>query len=419
MNSNYKVRFLIFFLVSSINFAFISPANSAGIKTKFSRKTEQAIMSKGFYLLHVLNSTPEVKNILMKDPVLSGLSWQKAAKVNSAVNTCSDMSCISQTLMWTGQEIKAIGDQLLLLRDRYPQFREVMQQLRKEGKYKLFEKGNEDSLLRNAWEQDAAGINNVLATYMEGKAPRYPKIDAISYNVDDLEFKSAIRKSVKKLFRKHQKLFFELPAYAALSSLAINGRDEAARYEPMWKGDNKAPFKQIANTEWDKYKYSVILVPGQGPEEQGVALEPNGAYRCRLAAERFKNGLAPFIVVSGGNVHPNKTPFNEAVEMKKYMVDSLHLPAKAIFIEPHARHTTTNLRNVNRMIYHFGIPEGKPVMTVTDASQSKYILGMDKRNAAELGNTPYTRMTRLSDLENEYYPSEKCLHINPLDILDP
>jgi uncharacterized SAM-binding protein YcdF (DUF218 family) len=33
------------------------------------------------------------------------------------------------------------------------------------------------------------------------------------------------------------------------------------------------------------------------------------------------------------------------------MVEKLHVPANAILVEPHARHTTTNMRNTARLIF--------------------------------------------------------------------
>jgi uncharacterized SAM-binding protein YcdF (DUF218 family) len=34
------------------------------------------------------------------------------------------------------------------------------------------------------------------------------------------------------------------------------------------------------------------------------------------------------------------------------MVEKLHVPANAILVEPHARHTTTNMRNTARLIFN-------------------------------------------------------------------
>ena len=200
----------------------------------------------------------------------------------------------------------------------------------------------------------------------------------------------------------------------------MNGRDEAIRYEPLEAGWNKNAVKKIATIKWDKYPFSAILVPGLGPEHEGLKLDPNGAKRCDSAAKRYFAGMAPFIVVSGGHVHPNKTPFAEAVEMKKYLIEVLKVPSGAILIEPHARHTTTNLRNFNRMIYRFKMPADKKILIVTDASQSGYIVGNMKNIALrDLGYVPYSSIKKISATETEYLPNETSMQINPLDPLDP
>ena len=78
----------------------------------------------------------------------------------------------------------------------------------------------------------------------------------------------------------------------------------------------------------------------------------------------------PFIIVSGGRVHPFKTQYIEAVEMKHYMIDVLGIPTSAIIIDPFARHTTTNVRNAGHMIMDYGFqkinglwsPAVKPIL---------------------------------------------------------
>jgi hypothetical protein len=160
---------------------------------------------------------------------------------------------------------------------------------------------------------------------------------------------------------------------AALLFIQMNEREQAADFEPMTDGENKASFEKIKATNFDRYKYSVILVPGAGPEERDVPLSAEGMLRCRIAALQYAKGVAPFIVTSGGKVHPYKTKFCEATEMKKYLVEKLDIPANAIIIDPHARHTTTNMRNAARLICRYGIPFNKAGITCTTKGQSAYI----------------------------------------------
>ena len=60
-------------------------------------------------------------------------------------------------------------------------------------------------------------------------------------------------------------------------------------------------------------------------------------------------------------------------EMKKYLMNHLKVPENAIIMEPHARHTTTNLRNGARLIYRYGIPFDKAALTSTSRGQSSSI----------------------------------------------
>jgi hypothetical protein len=168
------------------------------------------------------------------------------------------------------------------------------------------------------------------------------------------------------------------------------------------------------------YKYSLILVPGAGPDDPATPLSAEGMLRCRLAALQYRKGLAPFILTSGGKVHPYKTRYCEATEMKKYLVDKLHIPANAILIDPHARHTTTNMRNAVRMIHRYGIPFDKLALTCTTRGQSAMIeKTLIDRCKRELNEAPYKIGKRLSETEMEFYPLMEALQINPLEPIDP
>jgi isocitrate dehydrogenase len=131
--------------------------------------------------------------------------------------------------------------------------------------------------------------------------------------------------------------------------------------------------------------------------------------------------MAPFIVVSGGKAHPYKTKYCEAEEMKKYLMETMHIPENVIIMEPHARHTTTNMRNCVRLIFRYGIPMDKPCITSTTKEQSFYITDkeMQDRCMEELGYSPYANGKRLSETEAEFYPNVTSLQIDFDEPMDP
>ena len=127
------------------------------------------------------------------------------------------------------------------------------------------------------------------------------------------------------------------------------------------------------------------------------------------------------IILSGASVHPKGTRFVEAVEMRKALIERFGVPAESIIIEPYARHTTTNLRNVTRRLIAMGAPLDKDALIVTYTNQSRYIESAEfaSRNQKELGYLPGTVGARLSPTELIFRPSAKSLRIDPLDPLDP
>jgi hypothetical protein len=379
---------------------------------------DKVLLMKNFPFLYLLER-PLLKvsrEPLVLETVRKRLDWS----FHDSFLECKTGACYSSKLQFTKGEIDSIGDDLVSLVLGDEKIKKLVHTIKAGGFYPLFQNEADSIFVRKAWEADAKGINNILGVYLEGRAPLYPKIDSISFKQDDPAFRDSIVACVANVKMYKSAVFFSIPMLMALEVLRVNGRNEAARYEPLFKKENAEAYKRSKKIKWTTYPYSVILVPGLGPEKPDVKLDPGGARRCDSAAIRYHAGKAPFIVVSGGHVHPFKTPYCEAIEMKKYLVEVLHIPADAVLIEPHARHTTTNLRNTNRIIYHFKMPANKPVLIVTDPSQNTYITGaMHNKVIKELGYAPYTTIKKLGPNESEYIPSENSRQINSLEPLDP
>lgn len=382
-----------------------------------------SVKAKNYYLLSLLKHDKEVMRLLESDKVLAGMAVLRLADIKNSLTDCKDYTCFTQKLKFTDGQIRTVGERLTALYAMDNALgRLVKTQLIPSGTYVLYQKLSPRQLLVKAWEIEAGGINQVIGVYAEGKKPNYPAIDSISFDVHSKGYVTQVYNAVATLFdeTRNSRLFFQPSLTAALMFLDINERTEAANDEPMAETVNIAAVEKVKTVDWSKYKYSVILVPGAGPGASGRAISAQGMVRCRLGAKRYFEGLAPFIMPSGGRVHPFKTKYCEADEMKKYLVDSLHVPASAIIVEPQARHTTTNMRNGVRLIYRYGLPFDKPAITCTDKSQSEYIeTTMAARCIKELGYMPYKLGIRLTETEQEFYPLIESLQINPLEPLDP
>lgn len=282
---------------------------------------------------------------------------------------------------------------------------------------------NDQQLLVETFNREIAGINQLINTYALGEETRYSFIDSVSYPVNSNYYRKVIHITALNQADELDTLnvFYQPSLSFALWLLEINKRNEAARFEPMEDGENAKAVSQIKTTNWDEYPYSAILVPGHGPEEHGVDLSPLGMMRCKLAADRYYKGMAPFVILSGGFVHPFQTQFCEAVEMKKNLMNRYHIPESALIIEPHARHTTTNFRNAARLIEKYGIPIDKKALCTTTVDQSYYITNENFQNrcAEELGYMPYIAKERLSRNDVEFIPTIESLFIDNKDPLDP
>ncbi|QJD95447.1 YdcF family protein [Mucilaginibacter robiniae] len=413
-------KILLFVLFACTSFTAFSQAVKPMLLDK-ANVSANWMQIKNYYLLTLLQQDVEVSKMLINDPQLARLTKEKVDACTASLN-CKEVSCFTANNKFSDTEIKLVSDRLqALYQPANPLGKLVQGKLTPSGRYNLYKDASPVELLVKAWEQDAAGINYVIDVYAGGQKPNYPQIDSISFNVKAKSYPIFLYNAAGVLAEdaKTEKLFFEPGMQAALLYLEINGRHDPANYEPMQNTVNKAAVEQIKITKWSTYPYSVILVPGAGADDLTTEITPDGMLRCRLAAQQYFKHAAPFIMVSGGKVHPYKTKYCEAEEMKKFLVETVHVPASAIIMEPHARHTTTNMRNGARLMFKYGIPLNKPGIVITDRSQTNGIINMAARCMRELKYVPYNLGKHISDTEIEFYPLTSALQINPYEPLDP
>jgi hypothetical protein len=283
--------------------------------------------------------------------------------------------------------------------------------------------GMADDGARAQVARELRGLNAVLQTYGFGTQPRYPMIDGPVEKVDGAGFKASVADAIWLADAgKHDPAVRLDPSIAlAIALIDANERRDAVLFEPLDQAHNAAPFALAGKTDWQRYRYSAIIIPGVGPENPALSISARSKLHLQLAARRFAQGDVAFIITSGAAVHPKGSTYVEAVEMRRTLVERFGIPAERIVIEPYARHTTTNLRNATRRLHAMGAPLDKPTLIVANSSQSRYISSPEfaARNPAELGYDPGTVGQRHSPYEVEFTPSVRSLRVDPWDPLDP
>jgi hypothetical protein len=384
---------------------------------------DSSVRDKNFYFLELLESPP-ARAALQVEPSLVELSRTYRARLVAAQESCARRAaCYIEAARLTETDIAAAESALRGLYSRQEVIRKAAGDLRRSGTMVRSHDRPDAQLIVDAWRLCAAIINRILATYGSGIEPRFAKIDSMSHDPQSEEFGGLLRTANRVVLATDvkQKLFFSDAVRFSLLVLAADGRDEAGRLEPLERGENLAAIGQVDHTDWKGYPHSIILVPGQGPDDPGVRLSAGGRLRLELAVARYRQHAAPFILVSGGYVHPARTPFNEAMEMKRALIEDYNVPTTAIIVDPHARHTTTNLRNAARIMYRYGFPFATPGLVVTDEYQADYIMSdaFDDRNLRETSTVPYKSKKRISPVEIEFVPSVDALQVSGEDPLDP
>ena len=399
-------------------FAQQATADASGFDSNYQLALSQPVQDKNFYLLSLFQRNRAVRKVLSRNRVLRRLAHEKLAALGRAAS-CNDVACFDELLRFSGRTMQAVAAALKALTHE-PQLKLLAKKdLRPSGVFIKYSQLSDAQMLTASWNDAANGLNRILSVYCLGKNPYYKDIDRVSFDVSKEDYRNLLRAKIKEIESSKDVLFFEPTLNFALKLLEINRRDEAGRYEPLEVGENKAALRNLSNIKWSDFPYSFILVLGAGPNDS-KRLSDTGAKRVDVAAQLYLHHQAPLIMMSGGHVHPMQTPYCEAIEMKKYVMEKYKIPETAILVEPHARHTTTNFRNGARLALRYHLPDLKALVT---SSEDHITLvtgkGFRIRCANELGYFPIEFITRVSPTEAEFKPALASLFFDSNDPLDP
>lgn len=358
-------------------------------------------------------------------PSWSATSKRRAERIMLASTACAkDAACRVRAILWTEEEAAAALVALRSALEPSGGLTALAAELRTSGGYARHAAMSDQDLIAAAWRDVTEGHNRILRVYGLGESPRYPAIDAILFTPDGDLWPGVLTEATDHLLAAapdHAGPRADLTHRFALQLLYLNERENAASFADLDTRHNSAARARIAALDWTRFPYTAILVLGDGPDRPGQLIGTYGKLRLARAARLFHEGLAPVLIVSGGNVHPALTPVNEAVEMKRELMERHAIPESAIIIEPHARHTTTNFRNSARLMLRYAIPTDRPAIATTSTGHSLYAGGepFDVKAMEELGYVPRRVIKRLTPYEFAFLPDPRSTHRDNRDPLDP
>lgn len=379
------------------------------------------LRAKNFYFTYLLSENANINSKLSERKDVQPMIKQRLNRFIASKN-CKDKNCYISAFKWTDSEISGFMNAVSNLYDKDKDLQNLVgSQLLPSKTY-----GNNSSVspkdyMKKAMLQDLTTMNYIIDVYGDAKQPNYPKIDSISFDIKNKNY-PALLNGIREEMMSNKKVLSQ-PLYLTLTAaerlLEINDRWDAGQQMLLQEKENAEAVRKVKSTDFSKFTYSAILTLGAGPEVAGQKISPMGMLRARTAANHYFQGVAPFIILSGGRVHPYKTVFTEALEMKKYLVENLNVPAEAIIIEPLARHTTTNYRNAIRLMLAYGFPKDKMAVATSSASHLDAVQDMESRLLKELGYMPYVPGKRVAETLLEFKPLDASFTIDPDEPLDP
>lgn len=378
------------------------------------------VMSKNCYFSFMLDRSPRMRALVNEDKAMSRIASGQSRLF--AETRYGELR--AKDLMFSAETIEEVGNKLQDLYDNNSRFRSfVDDSICATGCY-IMTSCKDNKVAKRIWEHDAKAINHTIDVYGNGAKPNYPLIDSVGFDVRGSRFLNEVLPLVANstlMAVGQDPTFASIPMQFANTLLAANNRLQASDYEPLSQGENSAAYQAVAKTLWERYPYSAMVVLGVGPEKHAEHVTAESLMRAEYAAQCWKAGMMPYIIVSGGKVHPYGTPYCEAWEMKRYIVDVCHVPESAVIMEPHARHTTTNLRNAGRIMIRQGFQLSKPALVAGSKSHIDYVVGQgfSKRFVKELGFLPVNITKRKNDLLAEFTVNDSCLQLDDDEPMDP
>jgi len=381
------------------------------------------LQTRIFPLFAMIHAAPGWAQALRDDSALRALAGDRAERVAQTACTPSPR-CLPDAWTWTAADIALVQARLGALAEDPKLAKALMtRQMRLSGRFARYAALSDVDLVSVAWAEAAAAVNRIIATYAQGVPPRYPVIDATIFDISRPEMADVLSAHglATAALARDDDLFFDPSLRYAAGLLQMNERIDAGSYRPLLAGENEDAVRSVRRTNWRNRPYTALLVFGHGPEDAQSRTGVMGHIRLALTADLFRRGLAPFIIVSGGKVHPNRTSFNEAAEMKNLLITQYGIAADRILIEPHARHTTTNLRNCARLLLAAGFPTDRPALIVSDHRTIEYIAGAElaERNLREMGIQPGRITPGPNRFTRAFTPDPAAFHVEAADPLDP
>src|SRR5215471_11417483 len=233
------------------------------------------VQDKNFYLLSQIERTSEVRGAVQRHAVLARIAASRVGALDKAAHECvQDVDCYVKAFRWSDEDSKEAGTALAGLYDSSPEVRSFVDgPLRLSGMYIRYNAEPGGRLLERAWADCAAGMNRMMDVYGTGKAPRYPEIDAMTYDAASTPWKHDVQilAAVLDDDRDSLALFFSPSLRFATELMWLNHRDEAGRHEPLDIRENEAALRHVASVDWSKFPYFGDCGSGGGERSAGSA----------------------------------------------------------------------------------------------------------------------------------------------------
>ncbi|KAJ7264169.1 hypothetical protein C8J57DRAFT_1331977 [Mycena rebaudengoi] len=205
--------------------------------------------------------------------------------------------------------------------------------------------------------------NHFVKVLVGGNRSPYPDVDGPSCSDADGEYTRLLRDIVSRIAAGSPETAM-LDRFSAVAEIHYhNDQGRLAHNLARQTRENAAALEYARNIDFSQYAYGAVVVLGHSPTRQ-EAKEGKACSRmtkdkiARCVGLNHERGLAPFYIVCGGSVRPQLTRINEALSMKKELMDNYGIAGREILVDATSEHTYSNFMNAVLLAREANMPAG-------------------------------------------------------------
>ncbi|KAJ6563572.1 hypothetical protein DFH09DRAFT_1082166 [Mycena vulgaris] len=205
--------------------------------------------------------------------------------------------------------------------------------------------------------------NHFIKVLVGGNWSPYPDVDGPSCSDANGEYTRLVRDIIFRI-KAGSSAATMFDRFSAVAEIHYhNDQGRLAENLARQAQENAAALEYARNIDFSEYACGAVVILGHSPtpqeaKEGKVCSQMTKDKIARCVGLNRERGLAPLYIACGGSVRPQLTRINEALSMKKELMDNYGIAGREILIDATSEHTYSNFMNAVLLAREANMPAG-------------------------------------------------------------